>query len=83
VCIRRERGQGNETKGWSPPHPTTTHVGGDCVAEEAGGGMAPRQSSLRAFQYIARAFEVAGIPEVGAGREGGTHLRGATRGCVG
>lgn len=54
-------GQGGERKGGHPSHPTTTHVGGDCVAEEAGGGMAPRQSSLRAFQYIARAFEVAGF----------------------
>jgi len=62
---------GRGRKGGHPSHSTTTHVGGDCVAEEAGGGMAPRQSSLRAFQYIARAFEVAGFLEEGAGTRRG------------
>lgn len=37
--------------------------------------MAPRQSSLRAFQYMARAFEVAGFRK-GGGAKGGIHLRG-------
>lgn len=62
---------GRGRKGGHPSHPTTTHVGGDCVAEEAaGGGMAPRQSSLRAFQYIARAFEVAGFRKGSGTRRG-------------
>jgi len=51
-------------------------IGGGCVAEELGGGTAARQSSLRAFQYMARAFEVARGCEGVAGTEGGTHLRG-------
>lgn len=46
-----------------------------------GGGegcrLSERQSSLRAFQYMARAFEVAGL---GCSRaRGGTHLRGVPR----
>lgn len=31
------------------------------VAGEVEGGVVPRQSSLRAFQYMARVFEVAGV----------------------
>lgn len=63
-------GRGRKRKGGHPSHPTTTHVGGGCVAEERGGGTAPRQSSLRAFQYMARAFEVAGFRRGIAGRKG-------------
>lgn len=43
--------------------------------------MTPRQSSLRAFQYMARAFEVAGFRR-GSGANGGSQLRGV-RGEVG
>lgn len=63
-------GKGRKRKGGHPSHPTATHVGGGCVAEEHGGGMASRQSSLRAFQYMARAFEVAGFRRGRAGRKG-------------
>lgn len=54
----------------TPLGPTATHVGGGCVAEEHGGGTASRQSSLRAFQYMARPFEVAGFRRGIAGRKG-------------
>lgn len=63
-------GRGRKRKGGHPSHPTATHVGGGCVAEEHGGGTASRQSSLRAFQYMARAFEVAGFRRGIAGRKG-------------
>jgi len=57
-----DRGR-NERVATPPLHPATTHVGGGCVLQKSpGGGMAPRQSSLGAFQYMAKAFEVAGVP---------------------
>lgn len=62
--------RGRKRKGGYPSHPTATHVGGGCVAEEHRGGTASRQSSLRAFQYMARAFEVAGFRRGIAGRKG-------------
>lgn len=48
-------------KGWPTPL-TATRVEVVAVAEELGGErLVSRQSFLRAFQYMARAFEVAGV----------------------
>ena len=81
-CVRKERGQGAKTKGWPPlspdGHPRRWWL--CCRRARSGGGTASRQSSLRAFQDMARAFEVAGFRRGIAGTKGDIYLRGREEG---
>lgn len=81
-CVRRERRQGggaSERVATLPSPDDHPRIGGGCIAEEPGGGTAARQSSLRAFQYMARPLRLRGLDGV-AGTKRGAHLRGATEG---